>query len=224
MTPAGWRDLLGDAKVIFEVGCNDGTDTAMFLDLFPNATVYCWEPDSRPRARFIRRFDPANNPRVRLHCTALSDHCRPEPWYASKGKLGDERPDLAISAACRDDWDQSGSILRPTGHLDRKRWPWLSFDRSYVMTQTLDSALAWYPQVRVIDLLWIDVQGAEMKVIRGGPAAIERTRFLYLEIHDEALYDGQPTFDEVAAALPDFRFRGWYDNDNALFERTVHAP
>lgn len=96
----------------------------------------------------------------------------------------------------------SSSLNAPTAHLDVA--PWCRFDeRVTVTTTTLDSALK-QDDAATIDLLWVDVQGAQRKVIAGAPATLKRTRYLYIECHPTPMYHEEPTFDELCALLPDF--------------------
>src|SRR5262249_48697220 len=63
------KQLIGtDAPVILDLGANDGATTAMFLDTFPNCTIYAFEPDPRAIAKFRERI---NDPRARLFEIAL---------------------------------------------------------------------------------------------------------------------------------------------------------
>jgi tRNA G46 methylase TrmB len=49
--------LLGkDDPVILEIGANDGGHTALFLELFPKAKIYAFEPDPRASEKFQRRL------------------------------------------------------------------------------------------------------------------------------------------------------------------------
>jgi len=96
----------------------------------------------------------------------------------------------------------SGSIRRPTGHYDR--YPDVQFTGvAHVPSWTLDAIFAkdWLTK---IDLLWVDIQGAEGDMIVGGRRALERTRYLFMEVEDVELYRGQALRDDLIKMLP-----GW---------------
>lgn len=96
----------------------------------------------------------------------------------------------------------SSSLNAPTAHLDVA--PWCRFDeRAVVSTVRLDTALIADGDTP-IDLLWVDVQGAQRKVIAGATSTLRRTRYLYIECHPTPLYEGEPSFDQLCALLPDF--------------------
>jgi FkbM family methyltransferase len=165
---------------IFEIGCSDGTDTRQMLELFPDARIYCFEPE--PRA--IARFD-ANAVLI------------PSAVGAVDGEI-DFYPSHGDGIVKQVDWDCSGSIRRPTGHL--RLYPWCGFgEPRRVRSLTLDS---WAVNIPLIDFIWADVQGAEGDVIRGGLATFQRTRYFYTEYSDEELYEGQITLDRMIELLP----------------------
>jgi FkbM family methyltransferase len=57
------------ARVVFDVGAHHGQSTERFLDWFPKARVYCFEPVSVTYATLLGRF--ADQPRVRCVPLAL---------------------------------------------------------------------------------------------------------------------------------------------------------
>jgi FkbM family methyltransferase len=53
------------------------------------------------------------------------------------------------------------------------------------------------PEITNIDFLKIDVQGAELDVIRGGPARLKDTVMIVTEVEFLEMYKGQPLFADV---------------------------
>lgn len=96
----------------------------------------------------------------------------------------------------------SGSLRNPTGHL--KYFPEIGFPfKGMVPTFTLDHIFEseWLTK---IDLLWVDIQGAEDMMIRGGQTALKHTRYLFMEVEKEELYEGEQLKDGLVGMLP-----GW---------------
>lgn len=199
--------LLGkDNPVILEIGCNDGGETRDFLTLFSNATIYAFEPDPRARARFTAAVQ---DPRVTLFDLAISDTNGEIDFHMSSGA-----PSAAVAAQLPDGWDLSGSIRKPTGHLESL--PWCTFDhRITVKTLTLDT---WCRNegIEAIDFIWADVQGAEGDLIRGGRTALAKTRYLYTEYSDRELYQGQPNLRTLLSMLPGFEVLERFSSDVLL--------
>jgi len=189
--------------LLLEVGCHEGEDTAKMLAAMPQATVYCFEPDPRPIARFRTLF--IDDSRVVLYRGAVTDKDGTTAFYPSTGKAGHS-----------DDWDYSGSLRKPTGHLIRS--PEIKFKPPIeVQCTRLDTWLADNPYIRMIDFIWIDVQGGQQALIAGGKLTLALTRFVYIECHQQPLYDGEPTQKGLVALLPGFGAMGVYEQDNILF-------
>lgn len=176
--------------VIVEVGANDGDTTQDFLEAFPTARLVAFEPDARAIAKFRRRDFPTAQVSL-LEC-AIGATNGEVTFHHSGGAVAKEH-----------DWDRSGSILPPGNAL--RHHDWLRFERtSQVPLRRLDDALRPFELPR-IDLLWMDVQGAEAEVLAGATETLARTRLVYLEYSDTEDYEGQVVgVDALAAHLPGF--------------------
>ncbi|MCA1494568.1 FkbM family methyltransferase [Ensifer sp. NBAIM29] len=175
--------------VILDIGCNDGSDARRFLQLRPKARLYCFEPDPRAVARFRENMGLYLD-RMRLFEVAISDRNGRIDFHPSNGD-GDAK-----------EWDLSGSIRRPKNHLSE--YQWVRFDGPIsVETRRLDD---WCSEADLesIDLIWMDVQGAESDVIAGGKQTLNKTRFIYTEYSDQELYEGQLPLSAILDLLPSF--------------------
>ena len=111
-------------------------------------------------------------------------------------------------------WDLSGSIKKPKLHLITH--PSITFDQSItVKTSTLDD---WCNDhsIEVIDFIWMDVQGAELDIFRGGKNALSKTRFIYTEYSNIEIYEGQANLPELLKHLKNFKIIIRYQNDVLL--------
>ena len=88
----------------------------------------------------------------------------------------------------------SSSILKPANHLTD--YPWVQFISTEKMhTFTLDriynSIASTRPEIaEAIDLLFMDVQGAELEVVKGGNSVLNRVRYIYTEVGIGGGYEG----------------------------------
>jgi 2-O-methyltransferase len=201
--------------VILEIGCNSGSHTLWFLEAFANPRIYCFEPDPRAIARFKKKVGPRNN--VSLYEIALSDGDGDGEitFHQSDGQRDESELQLLPEG-----WDFSGSIRKPKDHL--KEYPWVTFERSItVKTATLDS---WCREhnIEQIDFIWMDVQGAEMDVIKGARDTLKKTHYLYTEYGTKELYEGQVKLKPLLNNLQDFKVLIRYPNDILL--RHVRYP
>lgn len=96
----------------------------------------------------------------------------------------------------------SGSTRKPTGHLHH--FPEVEFNgTTMVPCYTLD-AIAEREQIDHIDLLWVDIQGAERDMIQGGRATLAKTRYMMIEAEEVEMYEGQALKPELLAMLPEW--------------------
>ena len=188
-------DLVGRPDpVIIEIGCNDGTHTQWFLELFADPVVHCFEPDPRAASRFTQAL--GMHSKVHLWPLAISDRIGRISFHQSGGRQRRLQSGEVV------EWDMSGSIKTPKKHLEYH--PAITFEHTIdVETTTLD---AWCAQAGVdrIDFLWMDVQGAELDVFRGGERSLSRTRYLYTEYSDNEVYEGQGSLRQIERHLPSF--------------------
>ena len=204
--------LIGtNAPVILEIGCNDGSHTRQFLDVFPQARIYCFEPDARALRRFAQHVQSANVTLVPVAIGAVDGTAR---FFASGGA-----PSPEWAARLPDGWDLSGSIRPPRKHLQRA--PWCTFDSgSAVPMRSLDS---WAREAGIdrVDFIWADVQGAEGDVVMGGQDTLARTRYFYTEYSNEELYEGQVDLKGLLRSLPQFKVVHRYHGDVLLANRSA---
>lgn len=195
------RDLLGkENPTILEIGCHDGENTSWFIEKFRHANIHCFEPDPRAIKKFRDNFSEYSN--VILHEFALGDEVGTATFHQS------------AHSDPNSDWDASGSLMPPKNHL--KEFPWVIFDSSVsVRVETLD-AFCESNGIQEVDLIWMDVQGAELKVIAGGRKTFTNTRFIITEYNNKELYSGQPQMKQILTALPNHRVVARYPDDLLL--------
>jgi hypothetical protein len=95
-----------------------------------------------------------------------------------------------------------------------------------VNVSTLDKEAA---DLDKIDLLWIDVQGAEGRVLKGATATMPRVRAVFIEVAlVNSPYQGALLFPELERMMHAFGFLcvglgidGWNYSGNALWIRPV---
>ena len=186
-----------------------------FLEIFAEPRIYCFEPDPRAIARFKRTL--CDHPEVELFEVALSDSDGETTFYQSSGQKSERH-----AAIMPEGWDRSGSIRPPKQHL--RKHPWVKFDPAIkVKTSTLDS---WAENrgLETIDFIWMDVQGAEINVFKGGRDTLNNTRFVYTEYSNQELYEGQPGLSQLVAQMEDFEILAIYPDDVLLRNRKFELP
>jgi hypothetical protein len=75
--------------------------------------------------------------------------------------------------------------------------PWLEFNEEIeVPTNTLKNACEQH-QIKSIDLIHMDVQGAELMVLKGAEEFMQQIKLIWLEVEAIELYKGQPVKSDV---------------------------
>jgi len=201
---------------ILDIGSNDGMTALSFKGVFPDALIHCFEPDLRAYDRAIKLLDGISN--IHMHKFAISDHDGISTFYKSNGRHPD---DLSLMNSRPGGWDLSGSLHRPKQHLIDN--PWITFDEVMeVETRSLDS---WTEELGIgnIDLIWMDVQGAESEVLRGGKRSVRETRYIFTEYFDYELYEGQPSLADIMDLLECFTIERKYDQDALLRNNNLRS-
>lgn len=188
--------ILGTRRpTILEIGSHDGTHTRRFLRVFDRPRIECFEPEPRAIERFVRTVGAA--PGVRLWEVAVGARSGTTTFHRSGGPHpGPDGHPLPGG------WDYSGSIRRPLHH--RRRFPLVDFPESIEVPLVAIDDWIEGRGIDTIDLVWMDVQGAEGDVLAGMRRTLPRVRFIYTETSDDELYEGQPTLSQVLATLPGF--------------------
>ena len=79
--------------------------------------------------------------------------------------------------------------------------------RLAVPVSTLDELLARHEWREPIDLLKIDTQGTELRILRGAAQALASVRLLWIEVSFRSLYEGDAQFPEIHEFLGRSGFR-----------------
>jgi FkbM family methyltransferase len=135
--------------------------------------------------------------------------------------VGDRDGEIMMSVL---NWDYSSSILPVDRSLQNVA---LDLDvRETIRTRLvrLDSVLAEHNWTNNIDLLKLDVQGAELMVLAGAKRALESTTYVLTEISFRPMYKGSAVFSDVYEFLQGHDFalisisEGFRGSDGELFQ------
>jgi FkbM family methyltransferase len=206
-----WGMLISTASpVILDIGANDGGTSASFLRLFPGGKVYAFEPDPRALSRFKSRIavGQIDSKNCVLFEGAVSCASGFLPFYQSQGT----NPNLQWYET---GWDLSGSLKRPLNSA-LPDVPSITFESTIQVPVTSLDEWAVDKHIRRIDLMWIDVQGAELDVLKGATKLLSQTEFIFLECGEQMAYEGQATLQQLVEQLSRHTLIHKYPND-ALF-------
>ncbi|WP_378741127.1 FkbM family methyltransferase [Nocardia brasiliensis] len=171
----GGQDL-GNDPFIIDVGANIGLFSMYMKQRYPNARIAAYEPAPETAQALRKNLDPFTDISVHEHCLGTETGTANLTYYPVV---------------------PGNSTLHPEGKLPQKRWmaEFLDPDQlemlwaSKIITVNIDrlshSLAREYPECTVIDMLKIDVEGAELEVLGGiDDADWKKIRNVTLEVHN----------------------------------------
>lgn len=178
---ADWKRLLprSQAAAIFDVGGNVGQTALAFAGLYPEATIYSFEPGAEA---------------YRELCANTKDSPRIQPVNAALGAQ-EGRAELFLNGA-----HVTNSLLDNDAGAGLYVDPAFLAHRSTATVEvgTLDG-FCLDRNITRLDLLKIDAQGYELEILRGASRLIaERNApLVYLEVSFVPIYRNQPLFPDI---------------------------
>jgi FkbM family methyltransferase len=173
-------------RLVIDAGANRGAFTDAFLQLHrPERMVLV---EALPELAFRLTEKYANDSRISILAAALSD------------TNGEARFEINRSEA-------SSSLLP----IDPRNSKW--FERDLSVASSITVATITMPELmsreklESVDLLKLDLQGAERLVLSGGEGALARVQVIYTEVFFERLYDGAWLFGETNEFLSAHGFK-----------------
>jgi FkbM family methyltransferase len=195
-----------DAKVVFDVGAERGRYSTRYLRMFPEARVYAFEP--APVALSVLRGLERDEERLEVVPAAVCD---------VTGKIT-----FHVGAA-----DVTSSLLE---FMDTDTPDHTETQAVTVMGITVDD-FCQENDIDYIDLLKLDVQGAEMLALRGTWQMIRKQKVgaIFTELLYYPRYRGQCWHYEVSKFLNDYGYRlhslfPTYKYGKLLFADGVFVP
>jgi FkbM family methyltransferase len=192
------KDLIApDAKsqVVFDVGAHRGESVKFLRGLFPNAVIHSFEP--LPASFEVLRS--VGDARTHAHNIALSDLDGEIEFFENKishtnsmFRVNQQSEDSLFFAERR----KTGTAIDPGTFNVARRVPSMKL-----------STFCERNGIGHIDLLKIDVQGAERKVLDGAGEFLKHVDSVILEIMFFDYYEHQGSFLEIETVLQPAGFR-----------------
>jgi FkbM family methyltransferase len=178
------RRALGglDVATVVDVGANKGQFALLATGVFPDATIYSFEPLQEPAARFREMLGEE----VRLFEAAIGPCEKEVTIFVSQ--RADSSSLLPITA--------QSQVFPGTGLKEQRK------TRVAPLIKYLGPE-----NIRAPALLKIDVQGYELEVLKGCDPLLLLFRFVYVEASFIELYRGQALAGEIIRHLSEKQFR-----------------
>jgi FkbM family methyltransferase len=169
-----YRDLatlVGSLRCAVDGGAYHGGVSRTLLSLFPDLQVHAFEPQRELCSRL--EAEARGNPRWHVYPLALSD---------SAGEAAFHVPSAAFTA----------SLLTPSS----------SFGATNNLTVQTTTLADWATRESLApDFLKLDLQGAELRALRGAEPIMAGVRAAAVEVNFETRYEGSARFGDVVSFL-----------------------
>jgi FkbM family methyltransferase len=177
---------------IFDIGCCEGEEAIRFSRHFQKARVFAIEALPANQRICRENFDFYQTDKIELVPLAFGDRVGTNEFYVSSGTPTDKQPDWNHG-------NKSSSMLPPQG--DSPMHGWLHFkEKISVPCSTLDQ-FCHDRGIAAIDLVHMDVQGAESLVLAGAAKSLPRIGAIWLEVAVKEFYKGQKLKNELETIL-----------------------
>lgn len=171
----------GNNPVIFDVGANKGVMIKQFLNYFPKATIYAFEPIGELCVVLNAKY--SNDHRVKIFESAISNEIGNKSFNINRG----------IDTSSFLDADTTG--LNSDAQV-------ATLKKEIVKTTTIDD-ISSELKLNQIDILKLDIQGGELDALKGAHGMIKKRaiKIIYLEAYFIQQYKRQPLFFDTAEFL-----------------------
>jgi len=165
--------ILNKPKNIIDIGAHMGSYTQMFLKLNQKANIILFEPNIYLYKKLIIRFRNSKNLKI-INC-GISDKQTKKKFYINKNSD-------YVSSFSKVNRKSKYLMIRNLllGSVTNK------VTEKIVNVKKLD-AFVFLKNIK-IDLIKIDVEGYEEKVIKGGSAILKNTKIVLIEFHKDDMY------------------------------------
>lgn len=171
---------------ILQVGASYGQELAMFLENGVKAGVL---------------IEPLHEP-----FTHTASICKKIPNFVAVNALCSDVSGEKHKFHIASNGGMSSSILKPTGHL--KEFDYVKFDQeAEVVSSTVDEVVSFLSSnghaaiTSQMDTLYLDVQGAEYKVLLGACRTLRSIRYISMEFIRGDLYEGGESLQTYCSFL-----------------------
>jgi FkbM family methyltransferase len=154
----------------------------------------------------------------------LSRTCMQRPHFVAVNALCAEESGQRVSFHVASNGGMSSSMLAPANHLTE--FDFVRFDQTVELTtHRLDDVVAFLEHnghgtaCAALDFLYMDTQGAELKVLKGAGQVLQRINSIVTEVTRNRMYEGTPSLNELIAFLEPMGFT----LNNVNFDKHHHG-
>lgn len=199
-------------EVILDIGSQYGNESIVLKQAFRNSKVYAFE--CNPDAIKIWRQNVKQKD-ILLVEKAVSDVEGTVDFYPIN-------PYKTVTP------HKDGNIGASSLFKANPAYPYEKYSQDCIMIEsTTIHTWAYENHIKRIDLVWLDVQGAELKALKGMEDLLTAVKLIHTEVSFKPVYIGQPLFKDIDAFLKKKHFlfigfeniSGWFGDANYINAR-----
>lgn len=196
-----------DFKVIYDIGSRDCMQSIEFYNTFPNSIIYAFE--CNPNTLDICRTNIQNyKDRITLIEGAVCDYDGEITFYPIN--------QAKTITTWKDGNPGASSLFKATGNYPHEKY---IQDEIITNCHRLDTVISKY-NIPSPDLIWMDLQGAELLALKGLGENINNVKLIYTEISYQEMYTGQVLYNDLNNFLISKQFilqnslllKGWQED------------
>jgi FkbM family methyltransferase len=203
---------LDNAKTILDIGSWHLEQAIELSTIFNSSKIYAFEPVPESYVNCLERSKYFKN--ISVFNLAVTDFCGETSFYPVDPKTS-PNPNIGASSLLKFKDGLNGSFFNQC---------WIQKEIK-VEASTLDS---WSEKnnINSIDIIWIDVQGAELQVFKGADKILEKTKVILTEVGLKPYYENHSMKNEIDTYLfskgfieikEAFEFNGSEYEGNAIY-------
>jgi FkbM family methyltransferase len=176
--------LLHEKPTIIEAGASRGMDTVKFAAAWPEGRIFAFEPVNHTYEQLVHATEGYSNVTT-IHAA-----------------LGDRAGSATINVSSRSgnkDASDASSLLDP--HEAFAKTHNLQFSEKQPVELKTLPGFCREIGLKHIDLMWLDMQGFELKMLQAAGEFLKNVDRIYMEVYSIATYAGAPLYKEVRRSM-----------------------
>lgn len=175
------KDFLPVNPTIIDAGAYDGADSKNMAFYWPLGHIYAFEPVPAIYEILNKNIGSISN--ISTYELALSEKDEISEMFISEWTFDPGKPSA------------SSSLLQPKTHLEHCNV--VIFPKTIkVQTYKMDT-WAKMNNINHIDMLWLDMQGVELNVLKASPKILSMVKVIWTEVEFDETYKGQFTYSDI---------------------------
>lgn len=181
---------LENVNTILDIGSWHLEQSLEFSNIFPNSKIYAFEPVPSSYELCLTKIKD----NITIFNLALSNQTGELPFYEVDVNSS-SHPNVGASSLLKFKDGLNGSFFNQV---------WNQKEIT-VKSMTLDN---WSNENNIdnIDIIWIDVQGAELDVFKGGSEILKKTKIIFTEVGLKPYYEGHSLQLDIDSYLTSLGF------------------